>query len=78
MLHLALAGNILRALDGTQTLYDKLFLPTYPSQILFEQIDMKLQPANKDNLECFLKVRARQAHTLRHYLRVHIITTHSD
>ncbi len=58
MLHLALAGNMLRALGGTQLLYDKSFLPTYPSQILFEQIDMKLQPANKENLECFLKVCA--------------------
>lgn len=58
MLHLALAGNMLRALDGVQLLYDSSFLPTYPSQILFEPIWMKLQPANKENLECFLKIEA--------------------
>ncbi|EKM50629.1 uncharacterized protein PHACADRAFT_263998 [Phanerochaete carnosa HHB-10118-sp] len=58
MLHLSLAGNMLRALDGTQKLYDNNFMPTYPSQILFDKVDMKLQPANKENLECFLKIEA--------------------
>ena len=57
MLHLALAGNMLAALGGSQPLYDKSFIPTYPSEILFDQIDMALRPANKENLECFLKVR---------------------
>ncbi len=56
MLHLALAGNMLRALGGTQLLYDKKFMPEYPSQILFDKIDMELRPADKRNLECFLKV----------------------
>lgn len=56
MLHLALAGNMLCSLDGKQALYDKCFMPTYPSEILFDKIPMKLQPANKENLECFLKV----------------------
>lgn len=56
MLHLALSGNMLAALGGKQALYDKEFMPTYPSEILFEHIPMKLQPANKENLECFLKV----------------------
>ncbi|TBU46322.1 ferritin-like-domain-containing protein [Dichomitus squalens] len=58
MLHLALAGNMLAALGGTQPLYDKLFIPTYPSEILFEKIEMALRPANKENLECFLKIEA--------------------
>lgn len=57
MLHLSLAGNMLTALDAKQSLYDSAFMPTYPSQILFDKIDMKLQPANKENLECFLKVK---------------------
>ena len=56
MLHLALAGNMLRALNGTQRLYDKSFMPAYPSKILFDEIDMGLRPADKKNLECFLKV----------------------
>lgn len=56
MLHLALAGNMLCSLDGKQALYDKCFMPKYPSQILFDEIPMKLRPANKENLECFLKV----------------------
>lgn len=56
MLHLALAGNILRALGGTQLLYNKSFMPEYPSQILFDKIDMELRSADKKNLECFLKV----------------------
>ena len=56
MLHLALAGNMLRALNGTQPLYDKTFMPVYPSKILFDQIDMELRPADKKSLECFLKV----------------------
>ena len=55
MLHLALAGNMLRALGGTQLLYDKKFMPEYPSQILFDKIDMELRPADKKILECFLK-----------------------
>ncbi|KAF8208005.1 ferritin-like-domain-containing protein [Mycena galopus ATCC 62051] len=58
MLHLALAGNMLRSLDGVQTLYDRDFMPTYPSQILFDKVDMKLQPANKENLDCFLRIEA--------------------
>ncbi|EIW65207.1 uncharacterized protein TRAVEDRAFT_42584 [Trametes versicolor FP-101664 SS1] len=58
MLHLALAGNMLCSLDGKQALYDKCFMPTYPSEILFDKIPMKLQPANKENLECFLKIEA--------------------
>lgn len=57
MLHLSLAGNILRAVDGSQALYDKAFIPTYPSTILYEPIDMKLRAAVKENLESFLKVR---------------------
>ncbi|KAI0825348.1 ferritin-like-domain-containing protein [Trametes gibbosa] len=58
MLHLALAGNMLCALDGKQLLYSQAFMPTYPSEILFDKIRMQLAPANKDNLECFLKIEA--------------------
>ncbi|KAI0027078.1 ferritin-like-domain-containing protein [Vararia minispora EC-137] len=58
MLHLALAGNLLRALNDIQTLYDKKTMPTYPSHILYDKIDMKLRPADKENLDCFLKIEA--------------------
>ena len=56
MLHLALAENMLRALAGKQLLYDESFMPTYPSQILYDEINMELRPADKKNLDCFLKV----------------------
>nr|VWO96715.1 Uncharacterized protein [Ganoderma boninense] len=58
MLHLALAGNMLRALDGKQLLYDESFMPKYPSHILYDKIDMELRPADKKNLDCFLKIEA--------------------
>lgn len=62
MLHLALAGNMLCALDGRQLLYSQAFMPTYPSEILFDKIRMQLAPANKENLECFLKVGDMSRH----------------
>ncbi|KAI0641115.1 ferritin-like-domain-containing protein, partial [Trametes meyenii] len=58
MLHLALAGNMLVALGGEQRLYDKSFMPTYPDTILFDKIPMELRPANKENLEWFIKIEA--------------------
>lgn len=63
MLHLSLAGNMLRALNGTQKLYEHSFMPVYPSKILYDKVDMKLQPANKENLDCFLKA----SHHLKAY-----------
>ncbi|KAI0641117.1 ferritin-like-domain-containing protein, partial [Trametes meyenii] len=58
MLHLALAGNMLVALGGEQRLYDKSFMLTYPDTILFDKIPMELRPANKENLEWFIKIEA--------------------
>ncbi|OBZ79329.1 hypothetical protein A0H81_00194 [Grifola frondosa] len=58
MLHLSLAGNMLRALGGKQALYDKGFMPTYPSKILYDEIDMQLRAADKKNIENFLKLEA--------------------
>ncbi|GJE98565.1 ferritin-like-domain-containing protein [Phanerochaete sordida] len=58
MLHLALAGNMLASLGGSQPLYNHKFVPSYPSSILFDNVDMVLRPADKENLECFLKLEA--------------------
>ncbi|KIK63443.1 hypothetical protein GYMLUDRAFT_241920 [Collybiopsis luxurians FD-317 M1] len=58
MLHLSLAGNMLRALNGTQTLYNKEYIPTYPSTILYDDIPMELRPADKQNLDYFLQIEA--------------------
>lgn len=57
MLHLALAGNIMVSLGGKHTLYERKFVPTYPSKILMTDIDMMLGPADKRNLTCFMDVR---------------------
>ncbi|KIK63446.1 hypothetical protein GYMLUDRAFT_72117 [Collybiopsis luxurians FD-317 M1] len=58
MLHLSLVGNMLRALDGIQVLYNQDFIPQYPSKILYSKIPMELRPADKKNLDCFLKIEA--------------------
>ncbi|KAL4065367.1 ferritin-like-domain-containing protein, partial [Scleroderma citrinum] len=60
MLHLALAGNILTAIDSGPRLYIKSDIPTYgPNEtILYSRIPMLLQPCQKDNLECFLRIEA--------------------
>ena len=59
MLHLTLAGNIMCALKGSQKLYDKAFIPVYDGNhtILYDQINVNLQPAEKPLLETFIKVR---------------------
>ncbi|KAI0641122.1 ferritin-like-domain-containing protein [Trametes meyenii] len=58
MLHLGLAGNMLVALGEKPKLYNKSFMPTYPASILYDKIPMRLAPADKENLECFLKIEA--------------------
>ena len=58
MLHLTLAGNIMRALDATRKLYSKDFVPEYKgnTRILFDDINLNLEPAEKSLLEAFIKV----------------------
>ena len=57
MLHLSLAGNILRALDGSQKLYDKTFMPIYDKNtfLLFDEIKLRLSPLEKPLIETFIK-----------------------
>ena len=58
MLHLTLAGNILRALGAEQKLYDKKFIPVYDgnNRLLYDQINLNLEAAEKPLLETFIKV----------------------
>lgn len=58
MLHLSLAGNILRALNGSQKLYDKDFVPVYDKNtyLLFDEIKLRLSPLKKPLIETFIKV----------------------
>jgi hypothetical protein len=57
MLHLSLTGNLLSALGGSMDLYDYDAIPRYPGHILVQKINMNLDRANKENIECFLEVR---------------------
>jgi hypothetical protein len=60
MLHLALAGNLLRSIgESGPHLYSAAFLPTYGGAgdvILHSKISLKLECCGKGNLERFLKV----------------------
>jgi hypothetical protein len=60
MLHLALAGNLLRSIgESGPHLYSAAFLPTYGGAgdvILHSKIPLRLEHCGKGNLECFLKV----------------------
>ena len=60
MLHLSLAGNILRALGGSYKLYDRKHMPVYndESVLLYDQIEVRLEPAEKHLLGTFVKVRS--------------------
>ncbi|KAH9957767.1 ferritin-like-domain-containing protein [Russula dissimulans] len=58
MLHLALAGNLLSALNGSVDLYDYEIIPRFPGKILYEEVEMSLDRANKDNLDRFTKLEA--------------------
>ena len=63
MLHLTLAGNMLRAIGRNQALYDKDFIPTYPDQIFYDKVDIKFGPADKKTLESFVQVSSRNTLT---------------
>jgi Ferritin-like len=68
MYHLVLAGNMLRAIDGTQALYNKNFLPKYPSTILYDKIPVKLRPAAEPGLDSFVKVSCHLVFLLQVYI----------
>jgi len=56
MLHLTLAGNMLLAIGRSQALYDRDFIPTYPDQIFYDKVDVKLGPADEKTLKSFVQI----------------------
>jgi hypothetical protein len=63
MLHLALVGNLITAIDSGPKLYAKDVVPTYgglDDTILSSDIPLKLERCEKSNLELFLRVRTSQ------------------
>ena len=56
MLHLALSGNLLCALDGVIELYDFRVIPQLPGSILYEKVEMDLNRADQANLTLFKEV----------------------
>ncbi|KDQ52191.1 hypothetical protein JAAARDRAFT_491778 [Jaapia argillacea MUCL 33604] len=60
MLHLALAGNLLTAVDEGPILYDESVVPKYGPgcTILYSKIPLILERCEKSNLECFIKIEA--------------------
>jgi hypothetical protein len=56
MLHLALVGNILRAVGEAPQLYDDNAIPTYPNKILVSQIPMDLEAAVRESFAKFVMV----------------------
>ena len=58
MLHLSLAGNILRAVGGTPLLYDPLIIPQYPMLMpgRVPDLELNLRALTKENLQTFIDV----------------------
>ena len=58
MLHLTLAGNILRAVGGHPKLYDVDYIPCYPMLMpgRVPKLWLELRRANKRNLQTFIDV----------------------
>jgi len=73
MLHLALAGNLLSALNGSLDLYDFEIIPQFPGKILYEEVEMSLDGANKDNLDRFTKLEAPYQHVFALDVRTTVI-----
>jgi hypothetical protein len=62
MLHLSLAGNILRAVGGEPKLYDVDYIPSYPMLMpgRVPKLWLQLRRANKRNLQTFIDVETRE------------------
>jgi hypothetical protein len=58
MLHLSLAGNVLRAVGGTPKLYDPLIIPSYPMLMpgRVPDLELNLRALTKQNLQTFVDV----------------------
>jgi hypothetical protein len=62
MLHLSLAGNVLRAVGGTPKLYDVKYIPSYPMIMpgRVPKLWLQLRKASKANLQTFIDVETRE------------------
>lgn len=58
MLHLSLAGNILKAVGGNPLLYHWDIIPKYPGYMLHraEPLKLQLREMTKPNLDTFIAV----------------------
>ncbi|KAG8700174.1 hypothetical protein FRC11_013156 [Ceratobasidium sp. 423] len=56
MLHLALVGNILTSVYGRPRLYGDPYVPTFPSEILYEGVPMELAPATQEQIQNFAQL----------------------
>lgn len=61
MLHLSLAGNILKSIDGLPKLYGPKIIPSYPSNLRYRIPDLPLllRAMTKKNLKTFIEVRVQ-------------------
>lgn len=59
MLHLTLAGNLLRSIGGKPRTYGFQYTPYYPQDIFYDTRDFKLNllKANRENIGIFTQVR---------------------
>jgi len=63
MLHLSLAGNVLRAVGGTPKLYDPNIIPSYPMLMpgRIPDLELHLRKMTKNNLQTFIDVEMPMA-----------------
>jgi hypothetical protein len=66
MLHLSLAGNVLRAVGGSPKLYDPNIIPSYPMLMpgRIPDLELQLRKMTKENLQTFIDVRSSSAFVL--------------
>jgi hypothetical protein len=67
MLHLSLAGNILRAVGGEPKIYDPLIIPQYPMLMpgRVPDLELNLRSMTKDHLQTFIEVFVYMYHPVR-------------
>lgn len=61
MLHISLAGNVLKAIGGTPKLYERSLIPAFPVKMpaRYPPLTLHLREMTRDNLQTFLDVRDR-------------------
>lgn len=56
MLHLCLAGNLMRACKFEPILWNERYTPKYPCEIFYDPVELHLAPPCRDTIEMFVKV----------------------